>query len=253
MPGSQYLYVDGSNSKLRPEKATSWTFGLDYKPQWNPDLSGSITYYQVHYSDRVVVPITNLANALSDPAYAPFVLLNPSQALQAETIANRRPADFYADFTSNGYDPSRVIALVQNSNQNASSQDFNGVDLSAAYRLHVADGNLDLSGSTSWLTERQKLLPASPEQTVSGLVFNVPRFKARAGATWHRHSWEASAFANYVGQLTDVSTLNGVAVNGGTRRVLDHYRRSASVCNAAGIASRRRNTRRSCRTEPVQP
>jgi outer membrane receptor protein involved in Fe transport len=52
----------------------------------------------------------------------------------------------------------------------------------------------------------------SSEQTLSGYVFNPPKFKARLGGTWQRGAWVTSASLNYVSSATDNTTLAGIPV-----------------------------------------
>jgi iron complex outermembrane recepter protein len=208
-PNAQLLDQEGSNPKLQPERATSWTAGLDYKPQWVPDLKTSITYYNIAYRNRITNPIANVLNALTDPTYAPFVVYNPSLASQAALLSQ---TTLFQNQSGAPYDPSKVAVLLENQYVNVGSQTLNGVDLTGDYRIRGAFGEVDISGDAAWLTLRQRLTPLSSEQTLSGEVFNPPKFKARLGAAWQRGAWIASSFLNYVASETDNTTLTNIPV-----------------------------------------
>jgi outer membrane receptor protein involved in Fe transport len=199
-PNAQVLLQMGANPYLRPETARSWTTGFDYKPDWVPDLRISTTYYNIDYQSRITQPISNLAAALTNPLYAPFVTPNPSAAMQAALFAQ---AQYTANFSGAPYDPLDVTSLVRAEYQNVVSQHTHGVDVIGAYRIHEAAGDFDISLNAAWLSLSQVLSPGSPETTISGTVFNPPKFRSRLGLTWQRGVWSAASFVNYAARETD--------------------------------------------------
>lgn len=198
-PDAQVLYQNNGNPALRPETAKSWTAGLDYKPSSTPKLQLSLTYFNVDYRSRITQPIANPAAALSTPTYSPFVTLNPSAAAQAAFAAGTN----FENFSGGAYDPSNVVAIVNNQYQNVSTQQAHGVDLTGDYHLQSALGDFDLVAGASWLTLNQVLVPGSPMQTLTGTIFNPPKFRSRLGITWQRGSWSAATFVNYISAETD--------------------------------------------------
>jgi iron complex outermembrane receptor protein len=208
-PDAQLLDQEGSNPKLQSEKATSWTAGLDYKPQWAPGLRTSVTYYNIDYRNRITNPIANVLNALTDLTYAPFVVYNPSLASQAALLAQ---TTLFQNYSGTAYDSSKVAVLLENQYVNVASQSVSGVDLTSDYRLSGAFGDLDLSANATWLTLRERVTQLYAEQTLSGYAFNPPKFKARIGGTWQRGAWVTSSFLNYVSSETDNTTLAGIHV-----------------------------------------
>jgi iron complex outermembrane recepter protein len=199
--GSQALYQSGSNPSLRPETARSWATGFDYKPSWAPTLRASLTYFNIDYRNRITLPIADYVESLSNPAYAPLVIRNPSLALQS-AIYNA-PDTLLYNFTGGAYDPQKVIAIIEGEYQNATAQQAHGVDFSSNYGLHTFFGDLDFSISATWLTLAQTLTPTSPDEIISGTIFNPPAFKSRLGLTWQRGAWSAATFLNYVSKETD--------------------------------------------------
>src|SRR5690606_8391873 len=49
---SAVLSRTGNTAGLRPESATIWSLGGEYRPNYLPDLKLSLTYYNVNYEDR---------------------------------------------------------------------------------------------------------------------------------------------------------------------------------------------------------
>jgi hypothetical protein len=69
-----------------------------------------------------------------------------------------------------------------------------------------AGQTLSLFANGSWLQLRQQSFASAPAVTLSGTIFNAPKFKARGGATWVSGPISASAIVNYIAPETD----NGV-------------------------------------------
>jgi iron complex outermembrane receptor protein len=206
---SQVLYNSGYNTKLQPERATTWSLGGDLKPEALPNLTVNLTYFNIDYKGRILTPITNGAVALTDPAYAPFIQANPSAAQQS---ALKSQARYYFDYTSAGYDPSKVVAIINDEIQNAAGQKIDGVDVGADYRFGMAVGDFDVSGNVAWMRLREQLIATSPTFTLSGVIFNPPKIRARVGTTWHRGAWSASSFVNFTGAEVDNSALTDVPI-----------------------------------------
>jgi outer membrane receptor protein involved in Fe transport len=212
VPNSQYLFQSGANLGLKPETSTSWTAGISYIPPIVPEFQATATYYHIDYKNRITQPITILKNALSDPVYAPFVVTNPSTALQSAVIGQAN--EFLS--AAGPYDPSKVLAILNDTYQNAASQSAHGVDLLVEGRWSGQYGNLRITANAAWEHLTQKLTATSAEQTLSGIVFSPPDFKARFGTTWNKGAWSASSFLNYVGDETDTTQLSNVHVSSWT-------------------------------------
>jgi iron complex outermembrane recepter protein len=202
-PHAQGLEFAGANPLLRPETARSWTTGFDYSPSWIPPLRVNLTYFNIDYRNRIATPTATAVGVIGNPIYAPFVTLNPSPALQAALVAR---SNLFTNLTGTTYDPASVVALFDDQYQNAAEQHASGFDLTGDYRVHSSFGDFDLTANAAWLKLTEAFTPTSPETTLSGTIFNPPRFKARLGATWQRGSWSAASFVNYVS--TEIDNTN---------------------------------------------
>jgi len=183
------------NSALQPETARSFTVGADYQP---PEVRGfrlSATYFNTHYSARIIEPILDLTTALIDPAYASLVTPNPSHALQQSIISGATP---FINATGAPYDPALVTAIIDDRFANISEQWARGVDILLKFALDSDLGQFTPFFNGSYLQLRQKLTDASPEQTISGLVYYPPKYKLQVGLNWSRSSLAANAIFNYV-------------------------------------------------------
>jgi len=87
--GSTVLFTSGGNRDLRPERAETWSATVALHPRAVPALHIELSYFDVDYRDRVLQPIGTRPRTFIDPAYAEFLLRNPSADLQASTIPPR--------------------------------------------------------------------------------------------------------------------------------------------------------------------
>jgi iron complex outermembrane receptor protein len=197
---AQVLRTFGANPRLTPQTARSWTAGFDFTPIQLPAFRLSATYYNIDYRNLITNPIVNVAGALSNPIYASFVSLNPSAATIAALTAQ---SNYFFDNTFGAYNPANVVAIVYNEFQNVSAQNVHGVDLTTDYRFHPSLGDIDLSLNATWLSLSEVLTQGSAPVTLSGTVFNPPRFRSRLGLTWQHTAWSAAGFVNYVSSEID--------------------------------------------------
>lgn len=202
--GGTALMTWGGNPNLKPEKSTSWTVGEDYTPASIPTLKLSATYFDIHYVDRVVQPVSLFTTGLSNPIYAPFVDQNPSADYQAELMANS--AIFY-NYSSGAYDPSQVVAVVHDSYENATSQTIKGLDVSYRQSFSLGEATLSTFLNGTWSRLDQQTISTSPVVRLSGTVYNTPKFKARGGLTWQKAALTLTGIVNYLSDELDAGVL----------------------------------------------
>jgi outer membrane receptor protein involved in Fe transport len=195
------IYIGGGGSgDLRPERSKSWTLGADFAPSTVPSLHLGISYFNIAYKDRVVIPISAPTTALSNPIFAPFVDFNPSAAEQADAIAN---ADRVNNLTGAPYDPATVVALVENVWTNAIAQKVRGADLSYRQDFDLAGGRLSAFANATLIQIDQQALPTLPTTRISGTLGNIPEFRARGGLSWGSGGFSGTVIVNYHDGETD--------------------------------------------------
>jgi len=199
--GSTVIYKLGGNLDLKPEKATTWTATLSLEPGFLPGALVEMSYFSVDYRDRVVAPFPSTANALGNPAYAAMINRSPSQT---EIIAAWSAAEQTANAAGAPFNPANVVAIIDGSNRNASSQKIHGLDFSARYRLGLGDDrSISMVANATYLESRQQLSSGQPVVRLAGSIFNPPNFRARAGATYEDADKVLSAYVNHVGGVVD--------------------------------------------------
>lgn len=205
------LMRSGGNTNLKPERATTWSAGVEVRPTALPGIKLEATYFNIRYKNRIVQPITYLSQALSNPIYAPYVLRNPTSDDQADLLAQGS----FLNLAGAAYDPANVVAIVQYNYTNAASQWIDGVDVLAQYDVDLGEhSKLQVTGNASYLHSTQRLTSLQDTAPLAGMLFNPPHWRARAGATWKGEALTLSAFGNYTGGVTDARTAPSVHIDG---------------------------------------
>ncbi|MBU3078225.1 TonB-dependent receptor domain-containing protein [Sphingomonas quercus] len=183
------LNPGGGNPNLQPEKATSWSMGVDFVPQFVPGLRLSATYYEVEYRNTVYQPTT--ADVLTNPQFAMFRILHPTQA-QIDDMLRMMPPQ--GPITT-GFD-----ALIYYNAQNLGVKQVAGVDIDGSYRIDTASlGSFNL-GIIANRQTRYKQQTGPGAAFVSRLGTNdAPKWKTRFQAGWSLDPVVVNLFANYVG------------------------------------------------------
>lgn len=90
--------MQGTNPGLKPERATTWTAGVDWIPETIDGLTVSLTYYSVEYRDQVAQPADGdaLGVLVNESEWAGVITRNPTRD-QVLAICNR--PDYYGSRT----------------------------------------------------------------------------------------------------------------------------------------------------------
>ncbi|MCP5400503.1 MAG: TonB-dependent receptor [Sphingomonas sp.] len=205
------LLLAGGNSRLKPEKASAWTISAEFTPQSVPGLSFQVSHFNVHYKDRVVVPILNFTQAFSGSTYADLITFNPTVS---QVLAATADLPLGVDNQTGGpYDPSLVGAIIGNQFQNAASQRIKGFDIAAAYDFTAGSNQINLAANASYLESSQKLSDGQASLQRAGLIFNPPHWRAQASVGWIRSIVEAGVTVNFIGGTTDSRSAPTVKVD----------------------------------------
>lgn len=196
--GATFILIAGGSPDLKPETATSWTVTAKLQPERLSQLKIESSYYHINFSDRVVYPFTSTAGVLTNPLYAAYVATNPSAVAQAAAIA-QAPGGL-VNTSGAAYDPTKVVAILDQRSTNASSQIIDGFDVSVSYRFTLANSDsLAVTASSTYLDITQKLLTTAPRLGVTGNFYRPRHLQARVGATWEHGATALSVFANHTG------------------------------------------------------
>lgn len=206
------LYIQGGNPDLRPERATSWSLGAALKPVAVKGLSVELNYFLTRYVDRIVAPIGFITQALRSPLYAPQVTTAPSRA---QVDATRAAAGIFTLAGVRGYDPAKVVAIVDNSSVNAGRQLVHGIDAIVSYRTELGPRDtLTLDANASYLVSSRQISSSQPVIPLAGILFNPPHWRGRGSLSWDHARVGVTATLNYVGDLSDTRETPALRVPG---------------------------------------
>ncbi len=210
-PGPNTIEIFGGNPNLQPERARTWTAGLDVHPTRIPELKASVTYYAIKFDNEIVTP-NNLIESTSlfsfQSILGPTLLqLNPSSA---ELQRLESSPGFINPF---GVDLSTIGAVFDTRSQNLSVVTTRGIDLQTSYRVTGAVGTFDFGlDATYILSFDNQVTPITPATSTLNTPYNPIDLKFRGRATYTRGPLAVSAFLNYVNSYTDNRTTPAISV-----------------------------------------
>jgi iron complex outermembrane recepter protein len=200
-PGKVGLQGGGGNPNLGAETARGWTTSIEYTPSWLSGAKATVSGYGIDYRNRITDPLSTTVGILGNPLYAPFIVTDPSAGL-ISTVTNP-PYVLYNYSSAQTFSPSNVYAYYQAYDQNVTRQTVSGVDILLDYRFKTEIGVFDPGLNLTHTNLDQYSTPTAPRTTLSGTVFNIPSYKARASLAWTLGPWEISGFVNYISSEID--------------------------------------------------
>ncbi|MBX3565576.1 MAG: TonB-dependent receptor [Sphingomonas sp.] len=166
------ILLYGGNQSLKPETARTWSAGVDLRPAFAPNLTASVTFYDIKYDDVIGTPSGLGALLFSDPTFASRVIRNPSASQVSGAIANTVPFFFtFAAVPAIG----NILDLRQG---NFGVRKTNGIDFDVRYHKAVGFGSIfgGIAGNYI-LNYSNRLSPTSAES--NSLEAGIPRTTLR--------------------------------------------------------------------------
>ena len=172
------LGLFGFRPELGPEKAESWTAGLDVEPGFIAGARLSATWFRVGYRDRIASANSDLQNFLRRrDVYGGLIEETPDPAVVAAYFAGPSFSNLL------GATPAQVVAIVDGRTRNLSRATVSGIDIDLAYNRPLGDGSLGLSiGGTRLLGFDSQITDSAPSADVLGTLGNPVRLRLRGRA-----------------------------------------------------------------------
>lgn len=211
--GRNVLTLLGGNASVGPETATTWSFGLEVKPELVPGFTASLNYFNIDYKN-VIDTLGNTPAVFSDPALASFVTFSTATdfVTQLTAIQNQINAGFYAPptaftlFTAGG--APNVYAIVDGRKRNVGRIKMRGLDFQLGYQFEAAnlDWTLGLNGTRVFHYDLQAVPGAAIVDRVNNANFPL-KFKARGQIGFRNGGLSVNTFYNYANSYRVVSLL----------------------------------------------
>lgn len=193
----------GNSEDLQPEEATTWTAGVQWRPERVGGLSLDVTYFNVEFDNRIALPITNFAFA-GDPRFASLVNDEPTLEQIAALINDPRWFNPTGASEADLLSGAAPVAIVDGRLNNVSRSVVTGFELQFAYRFETGFGSFDMGLNGNYLFDfEQAFLGTDPLVDEVDTYGRPVDFRARANATWSRDAWSVSGFLNYTDGYTE--------------------------------------------------
>lgn len=127
--------IAGGNPNLKPEQATTWSFGVDVAPVALPGFTASLNYFRIDYTDQIQA-LRGTPGLLTNPIYSQFVQFNPTPAQVSALVNSGLPIN-------QAINQSLVTFIADGRRQNLGTSLFRGLDFTAAYRWNWGGVDLD--------------------------------------------------------------------------------------------------------------
>lgn len=196
---TRILVLTGNNRDLHEETATTWTAGIDVHPVALPDLSLSLTYFDIDYKDRIQRggPASILDIFRAEQQWAPIITRNPTQAMLAAACS--KPGIFLSQ-----QDCLSGSVIVDTRIRNLGVVKLRGLDAKVDYAIPTSFGSFALHMDGSYLfTFDQATTNTSPAIDLIDTVNGPLSFRLRSGVSWALAGFRADASAQYQNSYTD--------------------------------------------------
>jgi iron complex outermembrane recepter protein len=225
------LVLRGNDPELRPERATSWTLGVDVRPPSIPGLYGSVTYYNIAYRDRIASPAANLFSFLVNrETYEGIIDPDPSLA----TIQGYFASPVFQNPFNLG--PEQIELLIDARLQNLSIVEQSGIDVDLGYSFDLLGGKADVGLTGAYIFHiRQALTASAPPVDVVDRLGNPVDLRLRARAGWSDERWSVSLFGNYLDSYANLTTAVPQTVGSWITFDLQLGYRFGAVGNGGGL------------------
>jgi iron complex outermembrane recepter protein len=196
------LGLFGLSSTIGPEKATSWTVGVDLKSLPITGLTLSATYFKIAYKDRIGSASADYLSFLTRrDLYGSLVTDNPSAAIVA---------GYFADpgfFNGLGVAPGDIKAIIDGLTRNLSAVTVRGVDFDIGLKRPIVGGTVDVGVAGTYLLGiNQQVTPTAPAANVLSSLGNPTDLRLRGRAGWSKGNFDIGAFVNYVAGYQNQTT-----------------------------------------------
>ena len=213
----------GNTPGLDPEEADVFSFGIDFTTDIG--LSGSLTYYDVEYTDRIEeLPdqAQAIATAENRSLYNSFIEVAPQPATCVEgDYGTYNPV--YPDLLQSpdfrsargGWADCDLQAIIRGGTVNVGEVDQSGIDLQLNYGWTTDIGDFSASLNVAKILEIDKtLLPGTGALDSLDKIGEQNDLRAAASIRWSRDRWSASLSARYTDSYLndEPDTVNGVTL-----------------------------------------
>lgn len=169
----QGIGIAGGNPGLSPEKATTWSFGVEATPLDIPGFTASLNYFRIDYRDQIQA-LRGTPGLLTNPIYGSFLQLNPTRAQIDALLASGLPINAQIN-------PDQVAYIQDGRRQNLGTSLMRGIDLASSYRWTWGNVEMDSSVQGTYLLDyRFEAVPGAGLRNVLNTFGFTQKFRSQA-------------------------------------------------------------------------
>ncbi|MCI4591755.1 TonB-dependent receptor [Sphingobium sp. BYY-5] len=190
---SAYSIILAGGNKLKPETATTWSLGGEFKPDFLPGARLSVSYFNIDYKNVITFPGFDVVTQPNNPIYDAYRVYSPSAAqVLAATAGMRHDGLSYPDVTAL---PTAIYDLRR---QNFARQKIDGIDFDLSYGFQESIGRFDVGVAGTWLWKFDQVINGDTA-VISRLNTNYAvNLKMRGHLSWSSGPVDAALFVNYI-------------------------------------------------------
>lgn len=195
------LALFGFRPDLQPERAESWTAGIDFEPRSIPGTKLLLTYFDIRYRDRIASASSDSRNILNRrDLYASIIQDNPDLA----TVNGYFTGPNFSNGL--GVTPADVRAIIDLRTRNLSTSTIRGLDFDLGYSRPVGGGSISLSlGGTRLFAIDNQITESAPRDHVIGTLGNPVKLRLRARAGLTLGAFDGGLAVNHVGSYRNLT------------------------------------------------
>jgi iron complex outermembrane recepter protein len=230
------LFVVGGNPNLKPEKATVWTFGLDFKPEELAGLTAKLTYYDIVFKDEIADAQSNV-NVLDvfseESILGPqIVQRSPPYALIQQLIST--PA-YENPFNVN---PATIGAVIDDRSLNLSTVKTRGLDFATDYKTTLLRSSIDTGIDGTYIFAfDNKFTASAPLTSFLNTSYNPTDLRLRGKAIVSLGPLSTGLYMNFVNSYKDINiTPNGHVASWTTADAMVSYQFGSIETPSNGVS-----------------
>jgi iron complex outermembrane receptor protein len=234
-PNPNALFVNGGNPNLKPEKATVWTVGLDFKSEDPVGLSGKLTFYDIVFKDEISTATSNV-NV--------FDLFLDESILGPQIVQRNPPSSLIQQLTSGptyanpfNLSPNSIGAILDTASLNLSTVKTRGLDFSTDYKTTLLNSAIDtgIDGTYIFAFDNQ-FSSSAPVTSFLNASYNPTDLRLRGKAIAAVGALSAGVYMNFVNAYKDTNMVpNGHVASWTTTDAVVSYQFGQSEAQSNGV------------------
>ena len=199
--------LGGGNTGLKPETATTYSFGVDYKPVERADIN--LNFFDINYKNQISSYLSDLTILQQSQQLGSLITRCPSTACTA--LVN----EYVGTLPVFGPILAHPSVFVNGLELNLGTTTTRGVDIQGSYAIPTDRAGTFTVGLAGTLTTRYdvQFTPGGPTYNELNTIGYPLKFRSRLSAGWNIGALSAVVFMNFENsytntQITPVETIS---------------------------------------------